>query len=646
MYFNNIMNHRHYKTATSFIEMITWTPLVIAKDIAYTFSSLIGWKYLVTNSALQFGALYLFNNVIYDIAKQMNTKQADLDLKYNMLSSDNITSCALHSSNLWSSPDQCYATDDYWVNFQNSITAYAPTIFYHVGVSLIAYAVNDIFKTRLYRKVTDAVAAKIDANQTTLAFSHTNEDKQTISYIRNDAIETSLAGSRLLTNAITTLQHAYSSIWHLLRYSNYVGPYKLIPDLVAYSFLYATVTQGVTSLMSTKIKEYEIAAFKPYTELQLFESHSIANAKPSLQRGAEDFANARDVKLRAEIRVFSDKQRLLVAVSSAWRNLHSTLNEVFKYYVIGNMLFEQSIVFADRANVYMYFNDINRLFSWGEANSLDIKLIRVPLQRLNHFIAKEKQNREANQSLHFNQHNESTLEVQNLTLSVAGRNLVKIPSLTFEKGRRYLITGHSGNGKSSFLSKLHGIIPDGINASGTIVYPTTGVTGQPFKKYMLSQQGYIPPHSTILEVICLTANLPTANSDEYSQLLQRITNLLNEIKIDSELKDGESGVVGNLEVQHPNWEACLSGGQQKKLAVISAILQAPDLLILDEIFNGMDRPAIKNVQSMLMKYLPNAMMITVDHQGEENNKLNDVKFYQEHLHFSNRAVSQAQSMSL
>ncbi len=70
--------------------------------------------------------------------------------------------------------------------------------------------------------------------------------------------------------------------------------------------------------------------------------------------------------------------------------------------------------------------------------------------------------------------------------------------------------------------------------------------------------------------------------------------------------------------------------EPKKITIILAIIKKPDILILDEIFNGLDKGSVIKIQRMLKKYLPNTLILVVDHHAQNNNYNN---FYEEELHF-------------
>ena len=85
-----------------------------------------------------------------------------------------------------------------------------------------------------------------------------------------------------------------------------------------------------------------------------------------------------------------------------------------------------------------------------------------------------------------------------------------------------------------------------------------------------------------------------------------------------------------------NWAVRLSGGEAKKTQIVSAIIKKPDILILDEIFTGLDPKSKVIIQRMLKKYLPNTLILVVDHEAHGNNY---DSFYDQELYFSNQGIT-------
>ena len=136
-------------------------------------------------------------------------------------------------------------------------------------------------------------------------------------------------------------------------------------------------------------------------------------------------------------------------------------------------------------------------------------------------------------------------------------------------------------------------------------------------------------YSTLLEIISFPNELPKS-LEQLNNFKDKAIELLNEAKIDQT-------VINDINKREINWGDRLSGGQSKIVQIISSIIDNPEILILDEIFVGLDKESIKTLQSMLLKHLPKAMMVIVEHQGVDNNyQYAGNRFYTDHLVLANQ----------
>lgn len=221
------------------------------------------------------------------------------------------------------------------------------------------------------------------------------------------------------------------------------------------------------------------------------------------------------------------------------------------------------------------------------------------------------------------------LILENLEVGVENRVLFSVKNLSFDMGKVYAITGESGCGKTSLLSKIKNIKENGVTGKGNIFYPVINDISP--KIVMISQQEYFPMHSSLLEIMLYPNHIPK-DSKELEEKRQKILFILEEIGF--EICDKTDSINNKkLDLNDiKDWYTELSGGEKKKLFIASAIMQKPDILLLDEVFTNLDSESIILIQQMLKKYLPNTLMLIVDHHACANN--HDL-FYDKVLVFSN-----------
>lgn len=222
------------------------------------------------------------------------------------------------------------------------------------------------------------------------------------------------------------------------------------------------------------------------------------------------------------------------------------------------------------------------------------------------------------------------LSFKNYSLMLDDKELVKIDDLKLQYGTVYVITGKSGCGKTSALIDVKSWVSGALSSSGEI---SIGLVNEKKPKIMfVDQKLYLPSESTLLESIFFPNILGLLSDAEAAQLKERVIELLKELEIDEFINQNEnSGILSRLDEQ----EFKLSGGQSKKIAIIQAIINEPDILIMDETLTGLDKKSVILVEQSLKKYLPHSMIMVVDHHAEDNNYDH---FYGYEVHFENSSA--------
>ncbi len=207
------------------------------------------------------------------------------------------------------------------------------------------------------------------------------------------------------------------------------------------------------------------------------------------------------------------------------------------------------------------------------------------------------------------------------------QKLVQIDNLIFEKGKHYAITGASGCGKSSTLTDLKDGVVGRLSSTGEIHLPSNA------KIMHLDQQLYIPKELTLLEAIYFPGILEQLSANEISSLKNFVIFLFKELEIDSFVNDPtlSEGLIANLDTQ----KFKLSGGQMQKISIIQAILNNPDIVIMDENFARLDNRSVEIIQKAIRIYLEKATFLIVDHKAHGHNYNG---FYDTEVHFEHSTI--------
>jgi ATPase subunit of ABC transporter with duplicated ATPase domains len=156
-------------------------------------------------------------------------------------------------------------------------------------------------------------------------------------------------------------------------------------------------------------------------------------------------------------------------------------------------------------------------------------------------------------------------------------------SFALRRGTKMTIMGQNGAGKSTILNLIAGL----LHASDGSIYVDPRLKIAYARQVMAREQ------------MDLTA------SEYFEQFFDgKIYNI--DPKIDDVLK------LVSLEVKHDKKIKLFSGGQQSRLLLASALIQDPDLLILDEPTNNLDPAGIASLTQFLMEYKKTCIVISHD----------------------------------
>lgn len=191
-----------------------------------------------------------------------------------------------------------------------------------------------------------------------------------------------------------------------------------------------------------------------------------------------------------------------------------------------------------------------------------------------------------------------------------------------EKGKKYVVVGKSGCGKSTFIKLLTGYYSD---YKGTLLYDDRELT-QLVKEDVVQLSSIIHQNiylfnETIFDNICLHEDYP-------KEMIDKVVKESGLDKFISELPNGLFYQVGEN-------GSNLSGGQKQRIAVARALIRNKPILILDEGTSAIDMQTAYDIESRLLK-MNDLTLITITHNLEE--KL--LKKYDEIIYMENGNVKE------
>lgn len=167
-------------------------------------------------------------------------------------------------------------------------------------------------------------------------------------------------------------------------------------------------------------------------------------------------------------------------------------------------------------------------------------------------------------------------------------------SLCVAKGECVAVVGESGSGKTSLLNAIAGY----IDYEGEILLVQKNLNAlPPWQRNCryLNQRLYLFPHKSIAGNLMLAK--PDASREEQLALLEKLK-------------------IAHLIDRYPHQ---LSGGEQQRAVLARALIQPPDLLLLDEPFSSLDWQTREHIWHEV-KSLLEALQITtllVTHEPKE-----------------------------
>ena len=193
------------------------------------------------------------------------------------------------------------------------------------------------------------------------------------------------------------------------------------------------------------------------------------------------------------------------------------------------------------------------------------------------------------------------LEAHNISKSYGELNLVKDFTYKFKKNEKVGIVGNNGVGKSTFLQLLtKQIRPD----NGRVVIGDTVVFGY------YNQEGInLEKDKKVIDVVRDVAEfIPLAKGQKLSAI-----NLLDRFLFSRE--------------QHQVYASQLSGGERRRLYLLTVLMENPNFLILDEPTNDLDILTLNILEEFLLDF-PGCLII-VSHDRYFMDKLVDHLFIME-----------------
>lgn len=199
------------------------------------------------------------------------------------------------------------------------------------------------------------------------------------------------------------------------------------------------------------------------------------------------------------------------------------------------------------------------------------------------------------------------IEVNGLGKTIRGSRILNNISFTLESGHIYGFVGKNGSGKTMLLRAITGLI---VPTEGTI---------QIDGKILHKDISFPPKVGLLIEKPEFLGYMSGLNN------LRLLADVKKEITVE-QIKEFMTFFELNPDSKKNVRKYSL--GMKQKLGIIQAVMENPELLVLDEAFNALDENSVLKVRELLLKYKKEGKLVVIKSHNKEDIELLCDKVFQ------------------
>lgn len=180
------------------------------------------------------------------------------------------------------------------------------------------------------------------------------------------------------------------------------------------------------------------------------------------------------------------------------------------------------------------------------------------------------------------------IDVKNVAKAFKQITILENINMTFESGKIYGLIGRNGSGKSVFLKMLCGFYSP---TNGEILFDNINC---------IKQQIFPPNTRALIEKPDFISDL---SGYENLELLAKIQNKIGKDEIIEALK--KVNLLEDMDKKFSKY----SLGMKQKLGIAQVLMENPEVMILDEPFNGIEDDTVDFLRDLLIKEKKNGKII-------------------------------------
>ena len=200
---------------------------------------------------------------------------------------------------------------------------------------------------------------------------------------------------------------------------------------------------------------------------------------------------------------------------------------------------------------------------------------------------------------------EPLLELEKISMFYNKRQILNNLNLKINRQEVLGMLGPNGVGKSTIFHIITGLKDPNY---GKVLINGFDCTKLPiYERATRFKLGYVPQHGGFIQDLSLIDNLNLVAEIHIKEKDLRQT------KIDKLISQFEFEPILKIKAKH------LSGGQKKKLVISMALINDPNILLLDEPFAALDILTIKMLQEIIinLQSIEKITVVVCDHQARD-----------------------------